>query len=430
MSSNSVDIIPTLLKAAEVFREKGHWMKAMETLQNVVILMGERHAMLHVAESHLGEVMHNLFMNDQAVRMLIKALIKRIHQYGENSDLARSTMATLGTVYLAMQKYDKAHDMFQRAYRSWQASLNKCPVELMHCMCYTGDWHRAQRQYEMAVSFYRTALNVAFHNYTQCEIIDGQCATATHTVALHLAIVRAYNSLSFVYTDMNNHPDAIQSYFLAADVVNRCTGIRKDHVCTLYSSLSLSLMMIGELDKARRYGEWAFNISATFHCKTGCEYGRICNNLATVYMKRAQFEDAIAMETNAIEAYESSCGDRHPMIGVCYNNIGVAYRALGRHKASVEVTELAEKQLGQTAGYESRSYIVVLYNLGGCYLELRKNNVGMQLLERALDNAEKVLGKWNEDTVAIATSLHVAYEKNNRKQDADLLQKKYDEINV
>lgn len=429
-STSTTPVTDSLLKAAEVHREKGHLLKAKEVLESAIILMGNKHQLLHVAEGYLGEILLSMAMSHESYRIQTKALITRIVQFGETSAIARTAMHNLGVVYLAMGKTDKALSMFQRAYRSWQNSVEKCPVELMESMCTMGEWHRYCGQSEMAVSFYRTALNVAFNNYTRCSTVNGLCVEQTHGEYLHLAITRCYNNLAYVYSETGDDDNATKCYLLAADVIMSCGDYDRRNVCTVYSSLSLSLMAIGEIKEAVRYGERALEISRKFHEGTGCEYGRIGNNLATVYMKNGMFEKAIETEMLAVAAFEQSCGEGHAMIGVCMNNMGVAYRALGELHKAADVTERAERMIGIVAGYESKNYIVVLNNLGGLYMELKRHSIAVQLIERAFSNAEKTLGLWNSDTLSIANALHSAYTELGRTSDLERLEKLYTESSV
>jgi len=109
-------------------------------------------------------------------------------------------------------------------------------------------------------------------------------------------------------------------------------------------------------------------------------------NLASLYHRQGRYLDAIRLHRQALMEIEREKGATDPAVAESLSDLGVLYRAMGKHSEAIDALERAERIVSGTAAYATTA--TVLNNLAISYYDTGEREKAEAALVRALDLAE------------------------------------------
>lgn len=159
---------------------------------------------------------------------------------------------------------------------------------------------------------------------------------------------------------------------------------------TTYNTMGGMMLELGRAEEAIPYYRKALAIRQK---QFGPDHPRVAATLCGLGMglrEVEQDEEAVMMLRQALSIQEKSLGPNSPMIGRTLNALGASYDFMGKYK---EAEESFRRCLQVTEPYEhSGDYCSALTRLGGLLVRLKRNDEGMMLLRRAVEETDKAFG--------------------------------------
>lgn len=141
------------------------------------------------------------------------------------------------------------------------------------------------------------------------------------------------------------------------------------------------------------------------------EIGRLYNQLGNTCFKSEDFAKAKEAYTEALHAFETTGGSKHPYVAVSLGNLGTAQWKMGDYEASAKSMEESVSILHERSGGSDEDVMVAeaLHNLGTVKILMKDFEGAKIVLDRALYGRIKVLGKYHVDVARTRDKLGLVY---------------------
>ncbi len=347
---------------------------------------------------------HTLREDTEAKIRLREALLADLPQ-GEETRAARvDLLFTLGGLYRAAGKHEKALENLQQAL-----ALDDGKAFLWNGL---GNVYRALGRHAEAIAAYQKAID-----------LDKKAAYP-------------WNGLGLVYRDLGEYEKAIEAFHKTIEL--------DEKYATPWNGLGLVYEDLGEYEKAIEHYRKALEIDPEFKWAYA--------NLGNVYRKQGRHEEAIEAYKKATELpdvqgtpasahtlawnglglvykdlgeYEKAIEAFHKAIeldekyATPWNNLGAVYRALGRHAEAIEAYKKAIELYGRGGASPPPEAAYPWNGLGSVYADLG-------LHEEAIAAYQKAIELEPEDPLAYGALFALAISIGNRHTAVQILQKACD----
>ncbi len=376
-----------------------------------------------------------------------------------------AVLHTLGSTYLALGKYDQAHDHLSTALQLRRDGLgNEHPetlaseIEDGRALFLRGDIEEGETALRRVLErcevilgadqplTLAAALEVGLvlrerGSYDEAEavfrrVVDGRRALFGDD---HLLTLAARGELAVLFRLQGRYAEAETLHREIVAVKERVFG--EDHPLTAnsISDLAAALLMQGKEASAEPLYRRTLAIRRDRYGVDHPVYLKALGNVATVVSRQGRFEEAVAIGSEQVEAMRRVLGEDHPDTLAGENNLATAYRRWGRlEKAEAIYRSILQRQRS-LFGNDHPQTVRTLSNLAKNahdmgrledaesfsrqVVEIRRRTLGDEHPDTLLGIYNHgyfltALGRWEEAEVA----LREAFETNLRvRGDADFL---------
>jgi CHAT domain-containing protein/predicted negative regulator of RcsB-dependent stress response len=388
-----------LYKRGQQQSEEGQYQKALETFQQVLVIVREVGERLGEGKTlnEIGQVYNKLEQYPKALSFYQQALA--IAKEIKDKRLEAEILNNNGTVYNDQAQYDKALEVYQQALAITKEIKDKgLEATSLH---YIGKVYDNQAQYAKAIESYQQALAIRKEldyksraGLTLISIGDiygklGQYAKALEVYQQAFAFFKdngdkrgeflAHCHIGKLYDKLKQYPKALESYQQALAFLKQIND--KDMEAK-------TLRKIGELyEELKQYPEalesyqQALAISQEISDKRlEAEIPEILNKMGKIYNKQAQYAKALSSYQQAL-VITNEIKDKG-LEATALHNIGEVYDNQAQYPKALEFYQQA-LAIRKELGYKSRAG-ATLNSIGGIYVKLGQYAKALESYRQAL----------------------------------------------
>ena len=123
------------------------------------------------------------------------------------------------------------------------------------------------------------------------------------------------------------------------------------------------------------------------------------------------YKEAVYWAEKNYDYRKRTLGEEHPETLSLFNNLAVAYNAIGNYKKALEINEKVYTLRCNVLGEEHPDTLISLSNLASTYGDLGNYKKALKMDERVYDLHCKVLGEEHPETLISVSNLSNTYEK-------------------
>lgn len=253
-------------------------------------------------------------------------------------------------------------------------------------------------------------------------IANGVFAAGGGELALDDAIGRIL-SFSLVTAD----DTTLSMHRLVQHVIRDRLGERRDHWLTRAQELLIAGFPVNSEDP----GTWATCDRLLPHALASCGHATedagaqtaiLLGRVGDYLVERGEYRAAISTLDRALQLTQAVLGPEHPHTLTSANNLGSAYRVMGRFGDAILLYESTLKARERIVGPEHAHTLISRNNLASAYQAAGRPADAIPLYEQTLAALERILGPEHPRTLACRNNLGYAYQETGRLDDAILVQ--------
>ncbi|MEZ4422811.1 MAG: serine/threonine-protein kinase [Gemmatimonadota bacterium] len=258
----------------------------------------------------------------------------RAEALSDQPDVYADLLVTVGTAYRNLGQFAEAEPLLQRALavrRDLHGDLHEdvATVEGGLALLHTqqGDYETAEREYRDVRAHFQALFGSG-----------------------HAQALNASQSIGAIHASRGDHALAVPFF---QEVVDHYRGVDLESLdedaVSAYgnalNNLGLTLVRLGELDRAEPYLRDAVDLNRSVRGDTHPLVATNLNSLATLYFRQGRLEEAAALFQDVLERRRALYGSDHPDVGAPLNNLAQVLSRLGRFEdAEAHAREALEIQ--------------------------------------------------------------------------------------
>lgn len=168
-------------------------------------------------------------------------------------------------------------------------------------------------------------------------------------------------------------------------------------------NLAVVYNRLGQLEEARLVYQETLDLTRKQYGSRDQRVGRVLNTLSTNYYALGKYDESIEALLEALSIHEETHGDYHPNVAETLYFLGFTYRVKGELQNSIQMLTRSLKIRQQYYGDQHYQVAEVLHDLSNTQRELN-------LLDDALQNSERCVeimrDKLTENSAGVAVSLN------------------------
>ena len=415
----SIHNIPTLMRIALLYGDKGNYIKSLEYKEEAISISrkylkpDDKNLSVYLLElsdsySVVGDYRKALEAAEEA-----KSIIES--QYKDDRLLYARSMLSLSLCYSDLCNFSKAIVLCNKAIGVSKERGNNTVLR--------SSYDGLSRIY-FAMGKYQEALDNSLKALEISETIGEYGSDAYMTILNNLSIL--YNNLAeydkaielqekSLARIINKHGGASVNYatglsnlastyfnrgdfFKALDLYKQSYEIREasnDYVGCITSLDGISLLFeeLGELPKALKYSKEAMEYCERIFGRDNPMYARCLSHLAGVYGSCGNADRAIEYELQSLKIRERLLGNKHPDYSKSLDNLATYYYSLNKYEKAIEYCEISLNITDSIYGQQNPQYAVSLGNLSeyiACNGQIER---AIQLREKAMSINHKYYGE-------------------------------------
>lgn len=210
-------------------------------------------------------------------------------------------------------------------------------------------------------------------------------------------------------------------FIIIQDILNE-NQFNKIHIAAIMDNIGTVYIMQGEYDKAIEQFNQAM-IQVTLGDDRCNETARILHNLGYAYCLQGKHDQAIEYYTQTLAIQRAALGECHTEIANTICSIGGVYHSQGKYDQAIEqytkALDMHRKAATTTSGeggglpYDDANTAHALLCIGCAYSCLKKRDLAIEYLTRAMDIKLTIFGNNHHETAAALNQLGIVY--NNKK---------------
>jgi len=220
-----------------------------------------------------------------------------------------SIYTNIGRVKYLKGLYNEALKDFKIVYDLQLKEIPKNEIDLARTMNNLGLIYMEQKKYELAFNYLSDVLKI----YQEHSDID------------QLLLANTNNVIGIIFSHKNDNEQALKYLFSAMKLyeINLPT-INHQLMATNYDSIGLVFYYSKDYNQSLDYCLKAFRIRQKVLPINHPNIADSCNNLALIYQKRHEYQQALDLFQRSLSIYENY-PDKKMIIPICFNNIGLLY---------------------------------------------------------------------------------------------------------
>jgi tetratricopeptide (TPR) repeat protein len=315
-------------------------------------------------------------MNDIRAREILDRGAERIETELADQPLVQARMmATMGSAYEGLGRYDTATPLLERALERLETSsgasdldVANTKVALANLLIWKADYPRAESLNREALATYR-------------QILGDD----------HPIVVATTHNLVFGFLRAQANYDEAESLSLDVLARQRAAGVEDegqaatlDYLCWIYinkGDLDAAEVMCRDALAMRRalLGPDHFDISISLH------------RMAVVYRQQGNYELALSTYQDALSMNQRLIGDDHPEMAYNLNDMAVVYRAMGQPARGLPLAREAVRIRRALLRDDNPERSEALYNLAALLRDVGQSDEAADVFLEALAVDERAL---------------------------------------
>jgi tetratricopeptide (TPR) repeat protein len=181
-------------------------------------------------------------------------------------------------------------------------------------------------------------------------------------------------------------------YRAAFDYYELAAKIAPDN-CLYLHDAGQAAGQLGYVDKELTYFEQSLPLAIAEYGERHPEIGIRYNNLGATYYNKGEYNQAIKYFEKSLEIGKEFYGERHPEIGTRYNNLGEAYRQKGEYNRAIGYYEQALSIDEEFYGKRHTDVAIDYNNLGETYRQKGEYDLAIEYYELASSISKEFYGE-------------------------------------
>jgi tetratricopeptide (TPR) repeat protein len=166
---------------------------------------------------------------------------------------------------------------------------------------------------------------------------------------------------------------------------------------------------MGELKNALEYQGKSLKLTEEILGEKHPDLGLNYNNISTIYQSMGDLENALKYQEKALTLAEEILGEKYPNLASSYNNIAVIYRDMGELKKALEYQEKALKLREDILGQNHPDLASSYNNLSTIYRDMGELKKALEYQEKDLKLTEEILGNKHPDLATGYNNISTIY---------------------
>ena len=249
--------------------------------------------------------------------------------------------------------------------------------------------------YNQALKYYKTALNVAKTKYGEENAVVGAC----------------YNNIGGVYNNKGDYLKAMEYYSQSLAIIKKVLGEEHHDVATCYNNIGDVYNNMGDYLKAMEYLKQSLVIIKKVLGEEHPNVAACYNNIGNAYYGMKDYTKALEYHHRSLDIRKQVLGEEHPDVASCYNNIGNAYNSMGDYPKALECHEKSLAIMKKMLGEEHPKVATCYRNIGNVYFKMSDYPKALEYRLLALAICKKVLGEEHPDVEKALGRIGLMYVK-------------------
>lgn len=369
--ANDSHVVLSMHNLAQTLTEEKKTIEAEKLFKDSAAIsekLNDKH-LLALSWNNLGAMylVQNKF--SQAETAFNKTLMLREKSRDAHPEELAAALDNMGMVYRAQGNYEKAESLYKRSLPIWTRAVGADHPDTATCMNNLAALYYHQKKYAEAEPLFKKALvirekmlglndpdtiscrtNLALSLRALGKLADAEKLIKQNPQSMHPDISNStkarkidsskwlnYMELGIKASHAGNQADAEKNFESAVKVADSW-GIEDKRLAASLYNLGRIYLRQNKLDKAEPLYVRSIAISnkvggsdpETLMAKVG---------LASLYMSKQNYKNAIAILKNVITIQEKKLGDNHPEVATTMHQLAVAYSLQGQYGESEKVFE-------------------------------------------------------------------------------------------
>ena len=325
------------VKSAEIYERAAHQLDTLTTEQQTEFRL-DRIALWSAWGNY-----------DRAIEALQQLLVLNRERHGQEHSSVAQTLAMLGTAYLEKSEYERADVFYDQSETMYRKLLGERHPLMIQCMIRRGDLYRRIGEYKRARITLEQAQALAHDVLGTHHLNSMMCLTSLGILAKERgdydraeALLRRALTEKSTILDEHHMEIAIDRsqlgdvFFYRGDFKAARTAWRKSlasyahffgdnhpYMLPLYNNIALSLYQEGDLTAAERLYRQSITMNIGIFGERHLEVATSKNNLALVMWQRRDLDEAESLFRETLHLYLEILGEKHPYSAFPISNLGM-----------------------------------------------------------------------------------------------------------
>ncbi|RDD37541.1 Nephrocystin-3 [Trichoplax sp. H2] len=305
-----------------------------------------------------------------------------------SEELLTKTYYSLSKIYLQEKKLSVA-EKYNRKAEAYALKLED-QARVAEILDMRSDIRRLEGKYIQAIDDLKKSLSLKF------QLVGTNDRSTSYS----------YHKLGKVYYSQSKYEVALSFYRKALDT--RKNSLEENNV-ELYQDMGFAYSRLSRFNDAEEVYKEALNIKLTLPAYNDTSIANSYWCLAVIYYRQSKYEIALTMNRTVLELRIKSLGESHPSVAKSYYHLGLTYSKLSKYNEALDMHKNA-LHLRLHIGKENQVDVALSYEkLGVNYDHLCRYSDAISAFEKGLNILQKLYGNQHIKVATSYNSLGIVY---------------------
>lgn len=376
------------MKTAKFSDSQKHLEEAVSIKERI---QGESHPDVSKPLTLLGDLFTKMCEFEKAETALQRALQIREDAFGYGCAENAKVLNQLGEVSLASGQLDEAEDYFSRAFAIREATVGSDHTETCKVLNNLGDVLKKKSLFENALEIYTKA-----YRLRELQLGDDSVDSA-----------KILSNIGLMLHKLGRYDMAERRFLNALEVMQQKLGHRHPHVATVTYRLAKLRLKQGRYEDASELFESVREIREASLGPLHGDVAEALNAFGECFVKLGRNSDAMPLYLRSLEIRREQ--KLLTDLAETLNNLGELCHILGKSSEALgyydEALRIRQGDRNFDDFFDCTETAKILNNMGSLYDSIDNRMEAAQLLTKALEMRERLLGLEHQDLAKILTNL-------------------------
>lgn len=241
---------------------------------------------------------------------------------------------------------------------------------------------------------------IDMHKYNQAQIYFNHLIH--HLPFKHPHIPICYDALAKISLEKGQYYSSIKSYKKSLEIKIHLYGKNHFYIGEIYNNIAQVYLKINDYQNALESFDFALNI---FENKSSYEnylYITQCfNNIALIYKYEKNYEKSLEFYNKSLFIYEKYLNNNSPDLAMSHTNIGLIYKHLNQYDLALEHYNKALNIYLNIIPMKHSLISMIYENIGNIYYDQKQFQQGLDFYEKASQIYNSLLPSTHPDVLQI-----------------------------